>query len=440
MYPESELTLEEALNLADQAVFNHTDKHLTDSEIKVLRGAWANLNYEQIAEQYDYSHDYIRGHIGNKLWHKLSDALGEPVKKSNFRSTLNRQRQKQRCTGKSNSSPYDFNIEYPEGPVALDSPLYVERLIERECYQVILQPGALIRIKAPKQMGKTSLLQRLLAHASQKGYKTLRLNLRQAVLTNIDQLLRWFCVSVSNKLNLDSQLNNYWDEDLGSKSSCTNYFQGYLLAQITSPLVLGLDEVELLFEYPEIAKQFLGMLRSWHEDAKTIPIWKQLKLVVVHSTEVTIRFPKNQSPFNVGIPIQLLEFNSEQVQDLAQRHGLKLSENEAKKIMSMVGGHPFLVRLAFYHLSRQNITLPQLLQTAATPTGIYRDHLHRHLTHLQRHPELITAMKTVLNAETPIALEPILAYKLEGLGLVQLQGNDCHPSCNLYRIYFRDRL
>jgi hypothetical protein len=50
-----------------------------------------------------------------------------------------------------------------KGEVPLDSPFYVERPpIERLCYETIVQPGALIRIKAPKQMGKTSLMLRIL--------------------------------------------------------------------------------------------------------------------------------------------------------------------------------------------------------------------------------------------------------------------------------------
>ena len=40
-----------------------------------------------------------------------------------------------------------------------------DRHIETECYQTILQPGALIRIKAPSKMGKTPLLNNILAYA-----------------------------------------------------------------------------------------------------------------------------------------------------------------------------------------------------------------------------------------------------------------------------------
>jgi len=50
----------------------------------------------------------------------------------------------------------DIRLESFDGQVSLNSSFYIERLnIESNCYQTILEPGALIRIKAPKKMGKT---------------------------------------------------------------------------------------------------------------------------------------------------------------------------------------------------------------------------------------------------------------------------------------------
>ncbi|WP_279239728.1 LysR family transcriptional regulator [Scytonema sp. UIC 10036] len=57
----------------------------------------------------------------------------------------------------------DVVLEPPEGSVPLASNLYIERLtIEQTCYQEILQPRAFIRIFAPRKMGKTSLIARIL--------------------------------------------------------------------------------------------------------------------------------------------------------------------------------------------------------------------------------------------------------------------------------------
>jgi hypothetical protein len=106
----------------------------------------------------------------------------------------------------------------------------------------------------------------------------------------------------------------------------------------------------------------------------------------------------------------------------------------------MVGGHPYLVQRAIYYLSRQEITLEELLQTAYTESGIYSDHLRGHLLNLLEQPELVTAMQRVVDATTPVQLEPMQAFKLESLGLVRLEGNNVKPWCNLYAQYFRERL
>jgi hypothetical protein len=143
-----------------------------------------------------------------------------------------------------------------------------------------------------------------------------------------------------------------------------------LLDQLESPLVLVLNEVNLIFEYPKIAQEFLPLLRLWHQEAKQDEIWQKFRLIVVHSTEVYINLNLNQSPFNVGIPIKLPEFSLEQVQDLAFRHNLNWTDGtKAKKLIAMVGVH-------------------------------------------------------------------LLAYKLESMGLVKLNGNFCSVSCDLYRLYF----
>lgn len=334
--------------------------------------------------------------------------------------------------------------ELPTGQVELASAFYVERPeIDQRCYEAIAKPGALIRIKAPRQMGKTSLMARILQRSTILGYRTVPLSFQLAdskVFTDLDQFLQWFCAVVALELQLPARLGDYWNGIFGSKVSCKSYFERYLLANTIEPLVLGLDEVDRVLQYPELTSDFFGLLRAWHEEAKNREIWRKLRLVVVHSTEVYVPMDINQSPFNVGLPIELPEFKSVQVQDLAQRHGLAWATSEIERLMVMVGGHPYLVRLALYYIARQEITLPQLLETAPTDAGLYSDHLRRHLWNLSQHPELAAALYKVVSADSPVQLESIPGFKLQSMGLVHLRGNEVTPRCNLYRDYFRVRL
>jgi hypothetical protein len=408
-------------------------------------------SYAQIAEENKYSESYIKFSVAPKLWQLLSQAMGEKVNKKNFQALL-----EQHFVNQNNPQPTEtttamptagltaehYVLESPEGQVPVASRLYIERsTIEQTCYQEILQPRAFIRLFAPRKMGKTSLIARILDYGRSQNYHTVRLSLHCAgtqVFASSDRFLRWFCTNVTKQLGLESRLNGYWDEDMGALINSTIYFQGYILKEISNPIVLALDGIDQLFQYPELAGDFFVLLRSWYEETKDSSVWQKLRVVMAHSVEVYIPLPTNRSPFNVGLAIELPTFNQEQVQDLAQRHQLQLTTPEIEQLMKLTGGFPYLIRLALYQSSRLNIPLKTLLQDATTDRGIYQQHLQSLLWNIQQHPKLPDAFKQVLTA--PIQLEIEVAFKLKSLGLVHLVENQAIVSCELYREYCRNYL
>ena len=342
------------------------------------------------------------------------------------------------------TAPERSAIEFPQGQVALNSPLYIERPpIEQRCYETVMRPGSPIRIKAPKQMGKTSLMSRILDRASAGGCQIAIVDCQiidKAVLTDLDRFLKWFCAYVGRQLKLENKIEDYWDPIFGSKVNCYDYFERHILVNTDTPLALGLDEVDRIFEHQDIAQDFFGLLRSWHEEAKRNETWQKLRLILTYSTEMYIPLDINQSPFNVGLPVELPEFEREQVQDLADRHGLNLSADCIERLMDMLGGHPYLIRVALYHLAAQNTDLDALLKDAPTEAGAYSDRLRRYLSSLEANPELAAAMKQVVDSES-IPLKPTLAYKLNSMGLTkQQEGDRVQVCCKLYREYFRTHL
>ncbi|NES68348.1 MAG: hypothetical protein F6K24_25495 [Okeania sp. SIO2D1] len=82
---------------------------------------------------------------------------------------------------------------------------------------------------------------------------------------------------------------------------------------------------------------------------------------MAHSTDIYIQLRITQSPFNVGVPIELPEFTVEQVLELAHCYSLDWNKTQALKLMEIIGGHPYLVQLALYFLERQEISLKDLL-------------------------------------------------------------------------------
>ncbi|MGK7925312.1 MAG: AAA-like domain-containing protein [Spirulina sp.] len=455
--------IEEVLKFVESSVYSTTEEHLNDLQRIILRESWQRTKktYDSIAGEYGYSANYIKQGVAPKLWRLLSQAFGEKVTKTNLQSVVERNMAAEAplkvetttaIAALSSPSPaiafpqpsqLSLNLELPLESVPLDSPFYVERVpYEQRCYQEITRDGAFIRIKAPRQMGKTSLMMRILARASQQGYKTGLLHFQQAeasTLMDINRLLRWLCANLSVQVGLKPNLDEFWDEDLGSKMSCTLYLQGYIFDRIDSPIVLAFDEVNEIIEHLEIAREFLSLLRFWHEKTKADPLWQKLRLVMVHSTEIYIPLDINQSPLNIGIRVELQPFTTEQVQELAQRHGLALDTKQIAHLMRLLAGHPYLIRLSLYRLARGEVTFEELLETAPTDTGIYRDYLHRCLWYFQQNPLLFEAFQQAIDSYLPIALDQVDAFKLHSMGLVHLNGNEVTVSCDLYRDYFRER-
>lgn len=332
--------------------------------------------------------------------------------------------------------------DFPGGPVPLDSPFYIEPTLQlMSAYREISRPGGLVRVKAPRKSGKSSFALRLLRHTELLDYKALRIDFQraeEALFSDLDRFLRWFCTTLSYQLELEVPIQEYWNDAVGSKVSCTIYLQKVLLKPLRSPVVLVLNEVNRLFEHPQICQEFLPLLRSWYEEAKCHPVLQKLHFILIYSTEIYVPLHLNQSPFNIGLPIELTELTLKEIQQLAGCYGL--SEDVALPLKKLVGGRSYLVQLGLYQMYNYQLSIAELLQTATSPTGIYASHLRGCLSNLQQDPDLIEAFQQILATDGQVHLSPEIAYKLESLGLVELDIDRAKPSCQLYQQFFAEVL
>src|SRR5262249_31646031 len=147
---------------------------------------------------------------------------------------------------------------------------------------------------------------------------------------------------------------------------------------------------------------FFAMLRSWH-NLRANPLrkaWKKLDVVLVTSTEPFLLIDRgDQSPFNVGEVLSLENFTCDQVSELNRRHGSVLPDGEVQELWTCLGGHPYLTRKGFYVIqaSAPRMTLAKLCTDSIDDVGPFGDHLRNHLLRLYGHPELVTAMVSIVN-------------------------------------------
>ena len=277
------------------------------------------------------------------------------------------------------------------------------------------------------------------------------------ILQNLERFLQWFCVRVSKQLDLPDAIAlwamaTFGDNSLGSKSNATDYLEEILLAKLNragSPrenrsLVIAIDELNELFAYPDIAREFLLLLRTWSERAKEsdadINPWHRLRLVTVHSTEILMPPSINPSLLNTGLVIELPEFTPAQVQELANRWGEEMTVQQIEQLITLLGGHPYRLQLAFYHLHQQTITLEELLENSAFTTTIYAEHLEQQWWNLQRYPDLLPLFTEIVRQSNLVYSEAVQASQLYKMGLRHLHGKMSSLACELFRPFFGDRL
>ncbi|MUG92060.1 TIR domain-containing protein [Scytonema sp. UIC 10036] len=333
-------------------------------------------------------------------------------------------------------------LEMPEGTMDSESQFYVERPCDAIALGTIEQKGVTIAIKGPRQVGKSSLLIRIKETAEKAGKRVAFLDFQlfdKAALQDGELFFRQFCTWVTDELEMEDRVDEYWSSPLGNSQRCTRYVSRHILKGLgKQPLVLAMDEVDKVFD-AEFRNDFFGMLRSWHNCRATTPIWKNFDLTLVTSTEpYQLIDDLNQSPFNVGQVIEMGDFSPEQVADLNQRHGLPFNPSEERRLIGLLGGHPYLIRRSLYLIASQQISPSELFANATYDSGPFGDHLRHHLSLLHNKTELIQGLLEIIRQNN--CADKRIFWRLRGAGLVREEGKAIVPRCQLYAEYFRENL
>jgi hypothetical protein len=331
------------------------------------------------------------------------------------------------------------------GGLKPDSPFYVRRAADQRVESLVTQPGETILIKGARQVGKTSLAARARAAAERKGQKTCYIDFQlidESKLRDSGTLFRYMAARLARDFHTAVKPKDVWDEMLGDADSLGDFIEQALLAKAAkeTPVVLCLDEVDNIFKYP-YRDSFFGTLRGWHNRRATHPAWNAFNLVIAHSTEPALFIQDlNQSPFNVGTPFRLGDFDREEIRWLNRGHGSPLKGAEdLERLIRLVGGHPFLVRQALYAMATRNDTINHLEKIAADDDGPFGDHLRRYWFSMRGNDRLRGALRQVLAGRGCDEEDDFQRLRAGGL-VAGDSRREARLRCDLYARYFREHL
>ncbi len=324
---------------------------------------------------------------------------------------------------------------------AISSPAKFTRTEEELWCQELLKPNAVVKIQAPSQFGKTTLMREMLKRAEQQGHLVLCLDLSVIELSGFKDpqtfFRRFICEIISE---IEEQyhpdcviLLERYDRPviaLTPSAAFLKYLE-QLQQKIAKPLTIAINKLDRLLDFPEIGDEFLFQLRNMHEKSKKPGAWQNFRLLLAYSTpriEEFVTVVANRSPFNVGSLIQLGELSSSEIATLAAERGLELDSIQIDTLMRSIGGIPILVFLTLDRLRNQGADL-------ATTAPIYQDHLESLEFWLQDR-DLDLLMQQIATSSSGVAITRKQRSLLHRQGLISSTNNQIQARCELYRQFF----
>ncbi|MEZ4540966.1 MAG: AAA-like domain-containing protein [Chloroflexota bacterium] len=335
-----------------------------------------------------------------------------------------------------------WRLEFPSGGMRVDDAFYIERAADQELTQALRYEGQTITIRGSRQVGKTSLLARGIQAAQERlGAQLVYLDfqgLGDVARESLREMLRALSFRIFRTLELDLAIwEQGWAYDFLPQENMQELME-HVLRHTRQPILLAMDEVDVL-QLTSFSKDFFSLLRSWHNLRAGIPLWRKLTLMMAISTEPYLLIDRvGESPFNTGHVLYLNDFTQHQVADLNRRYGTPLAGTELDALYRLLGGHPYLTRVALYTLVAGKVSWPILEAQAASDDGPFHQHLRWQLQRIEDDQRLLAAVVAVLGNQS--LTDRQVGYHLLKAGLVTKAGDNYVCRCELYRRYFADRL
>ncbi|MDB9424640.1 AAA-like domain-containing protein [Microcystis aeruginosa CS-564/01] len=322
---------------------------------------------------------------------------------------------------------------------------YVKRPpLEENCLKVLQQEQSLLRIRAPHNSGKTRLVNWLVHYLKQDNYQPVIIDCEEEKATialSCEDLLLSICRTITQELKInESLLDKFWSRPGTPAHKTRRYLEEYVLQPSANPLVFVFEKFDTILETETLGNEICGILRSWHE-RRSQP-WRKLRLIIIHSTEFYSNYDFYASPLiGVGYVASLSDFNTEQVLSFAQVNGINWTLSDVNKVMNLVGGNPYLIKLILVKLQEGN-SLEKVLDDALQGREPFQSHFFLLMRYLKSNANLQNTFRQILQkkALTPAQMKGESVQFLERLGLIDKNYDTLEVRCNLYQVYFDDLL
>ncbi|MCU0543991.1 MAG: AAA-like domain-containing protein [Oscillatoriaceae cyanobacterium Prado104] len=262
------------------------------------------------------------------------------------------------------------------GSLTNNAPNYVKRQADDDFYNG-LKAGEFCYVLNSRQMGKSSLQVRTIQRLREEGIACAAIDISEIGNRGVtpEQWYAGLLRILENNFNLSDTVNvrTWWRDRnfLAPVQRLSEFIETVLLANISSNIVIFIDEIDSILALDFPADDFLALIRSCYNKRANNSEFDRLTwalLGVASPADLCRDRNSSSTPFNIGRAIELTGFDETEAQPLAA--GLVAIAGSPQEVLREVlywtGGQPFLTQ-KLCKLLFENALTPAGASTGAPP-------------------------------------------------------------------------